>query len=101
MAEQDLDSVEQKSLEEIFQNLSNFKSKQDFWSVFRDICTLAELKAIAERWEVAKALHQGMSYREVSKKLGVSTTTVTRVAHWMEHGRGGYSLLLQRQKVKS
>jgi uncharacterized protein YerC len=37
-----------------------------------------------------------MPYHEVSKKTGASTTTVTRVAHWLRHGEGGYRLLLDR-----
>jgi len=37
-------------------------------------------------------------YREISDKTGSSTATVTRVAHWLHHGMGGYDLVLDRMK---
>ena len=63
---------------------------------FRDLCTLAELEAMAHRWQVAKLVDQGLPYHEVSRKTGASTTTVTRVAHWLRHGEDGYRLALDR-----
>lgn len=56
----------------------------------RDIATLSELQALSERLEVARLLGQGMSYRDIAKATGASTTTVTRVAHFLENGEGGY-----------
>jgi TrpR-related protein YerC/YecD len=63
---------------------------------FRDLCTLAELEAMAHRWQVAKLVDQGLPYHEVSRRTGASTTTVTRVAHWLRHGEDGYRLALDR-----
>lgn len=37
-------------------------------------------------------------YREISKKTGSSTATVTRVAYWLHHGMGGYDLVLDHMK---
>ena len=36
------------------------------------------------------ALDEGLPYQEVARAVGASTTTVTRVAHWLRHGEGGY-----------
>ena len=63
---------------------------------FRDLCTLSELEAMAHRWEVARLLEQGLPYLEIAERTGASTTTVTRVAHWLRHGEGGYRLALDR-----
>ena len=41
---------------------------------------------------------EGRSLREISKKVGSSTATITRVAHWLHHGKGGYKLMLERLK---
>jgi|WetSurSiteA1Bulk_404760.scaffolds.fasta_scaffold161581_1 TrpR-related protein YerC/YecD len=60
----------------------------------RDICTLKELQDMSDRIEAASLLKQGLPYREIAKKTGVSTTTITRIAHWMHHGMGGYDLVL-------
>jgi TrpR-related protein YerC/YecD len=65
---------------------------------FRDLCTLAELEAMAHRWQVAKLVDEGLPYHEVSRRTGASTTTVTRVAHWLRHGEGGYRLALERSR---
>jgi TrpR-related protein YerC/YecD len=65
---------------------------------FRDLCTLSELEAMGHRWQVAKLLDRGLPYQEVAKEAHASTTTVTRVAHWLRHGEGGYRLAIDRQK---
>jgi TrpR-related protein YerC/YecD len=67
---------------------------------FRDLCTLAELEAMAHRWHAARLVSEGHPYHEVSKRTGASTTTVTRVAHWLKHGEDGYQLVLERQAAK-
>ena len=56
----------------------------------------SELEAMAHRWEVARLLEQGLPYLEIAERTGASTTTVTRVAHWLRHGEGGYRLALDR-----
>ncbi len=66
--------------------------------LLRDIGTLSELQAWSERLEVAKLIAQGMSYREVAKKTGASTTTVTRVAKFIENGPGGYRKFLNAHR---
>jgi TrpR-related protein YerC/YecD len=63
---------------------------------FRDLCTLAELEALAHRWQAARLLDEGLPYHEVARRTRASTTTVTRVAHWLRHGEGGYRLALDR-----
>ena len=67
---------------------------------FRDLCTLAELEAMAHRWHAARLVSEGRPYHEVSKATGASTTTVTRVAHWLRHGEDGYRLVLERRAKK-
>jgi len=63
---------------------------------FRDLCTLSELRAMTERWQVVRLLEEGHSYRTISEQTGVSTATVTRVAHWLRQGEGGYRTALDR-----
>jgi len=62
----------------------------------RDLCTIAELEAMGHRWAVAQLVDRGLPYLEISQRTGASTTTVTRVAHWLRHGEGGYRLALDR-----
>lgn len=64
-------------------------------NLLRDITTLSELKTISERLEIARLLGRGMSYRQVSSMTGASTTTIARVAHFLENGEGGYRDVLK------
>jgi TrpR-related protein YerC/YecD len=51
---------------------------------------------MAHRWQVVRLLERGLPYLEIAERTGASTTTVTRVAHWLRHGEGGYRLALDR-----
>lgn len=65
-----------------------------------DLCTPAELRALSERWYVAKLLDKGgLSYREINAQTGVSTTTIGRVARFLnDEPHQGYRTILDRQK---
>ncbi len=76
--------------------LVSVKDESDMLNFLRDLCTAEELVELADRWEVAKLIAQGIPYRDIAEKTGVSTTTITRVAHWIKHGEGGYKKVLER-----
>lgn len=83
---------------ELFKAISKLKSADECRKFFRDLCTLSELESMIERFQTAKLIQQNTSYRKISKLTGASTTTVTRVAHWVHHGQGGYKLALGKTK---
>ena len=62
----------------------------------RDLCTLHELETLIHRWQCARLLDAGTPYARVAAEVGASTATVTRVAHWLRHGEGGYRAVLDR-----
>ncbi len=74
------------------------KTEEEMANFLRDIGTLSELQAWSERFEVAKLLAQGVTYREIAKRTGASTTTVTRVAKFLENGEGGYRKVLNAHR---
>ena len=63
---------------------------------FRDLCTLRELEEMSQRWEIVRLLAEGLPYREIAERTNSSTATVTRINQWLQHGEGGYRLLLER-----
>ena len=87
-----------KETRELFEAIAALKNEKECKAFFRDLCTLAELKAMSERWQVAKQIKKGIPYREICKKTGSSTATITRVAHWLHHGMGGYQFMLRRTR---
>ena len=90
-----------KDLRELCDALLTLESRAELERFLRDLCTLAELEALAHRWAVARLVDQGLPYLEIAQKTGASTTTVTRVAHWLRHGEGGYRLALDRTATKT
>ena len=62
----------------------------------RDICTSNELDAMGQRLQVARLVDDAVPYQEISRRTGASTATVTRVAHWLRYGEGGYGAVLKR-----
>ncbi len=88
--------TESKDLQELFKAISGLKTKEETKQFFTDLCTPAELSAMADRWKAARMLIEGLSYREIYEKSGVSTATVTRVARCLTLGAGGYRLVLNR-----
>ena len=65
-----------------------------------DLCTPAEVRALSERWHVARLLDEGArSYRDISEETGVSTATIVRVARFLREERHrGYRLVIDRLK---
>ena len=75
----------------LFEAVAGLKDTAACAAFFADLCTPAELEALAGRWKVARLLDQGLPYREISEKTGISTATVTRVARCLTYGKdGGY-----------
>ncbi|NCO04728.1 MAG: DNA-binding transcriptional regulator [Candidatus Magasanikbacteria bacterium] len=70
------------------------ESQKDMENFLRDVATLEELDALSSRWEVAQMIDKGIAYRTIAEKTGVSTATITRIAHWLRHGEGGYQATL-------
>jgi TrpR-related protein YerC/YecD len=75
------------------------RSVEECRSFFRDLCTPAELQAMADRWAVVELLERGLPYREIHRQTGVSVTTVGRVARYLTSGSGGYRAVTERLKL--
>src|SRR6202163_754855 len=76
------------------------RSVEECRAFFRDLCTPAELQAMADRWAVVEHLQRQLPYREVQRLTGVSVTTIGRVARYLAAGNGGYTLAAQRASVQ-
>lgn len=87
----------------LYRVLCQLDSPKGFEAFFRDLCTPAERKAMAERWEVAQWLHRGsFSYREIHARTGASLVTIARVARFLkDESHGGYQSVLDPSKTLS
>jgi TrpR-related protein YerC/YecD len=88
-------------LDDVADALLALRTQEEAKRFLRDLCTLTELEALAHRWQIARLLDKGeLSYVEIADRVGGSTATVTRVAHWLRHGAGGYRLALGRAAAR-
>lgn len=76
--------------------LAGIASPGEAAHMLADLCTPGEVAALEERWRVAQLLDRGLTYREVAREAGASTTTVVRVARCVKAGAGGYRAALDR-----
>jgi TrpR-related protein YerC/YecD len=72
------------------QALAALRTPEQIVALLRDLCTPAELEAMSDRWQVVPHLLDGLPYRDIHERTGVSVTTVGRVARALAHGAGGY-----------
>jgi len=85
---------------DLFNAILKIKTVKEAEQFFRDLLTLQEIDEISRRWQAVLLLDNGLSYREIAKITGHSTTTIARIAHWLNFGEGGYRLMLKRVKNK-
>ena len=78
--------------------LRTLRTEGEMTAFLRDLCTRAELEALAHRWQTARLVDEGIPYLEIAERVPTSTATVTRVAQWVRHGAGGYRIALERVK---
>src|SRR6218665_956278 len=81
--------------------LAALSRPEDVQAFLEDLCTPAELEAMADRWRVVPLLLKGVPYREIHDLTQVSVTTIGRVARTLERGTGGYAVAMRRQAGRS
>ena len=79
------------SLKALAKALAALQRSEDVRAFLEDLCTPAELEAMADRWRVVPLLLEGVPYREIHDRTLVSVTTIGRVARTLERGAGGYA----------
>lgn len=70
------------------------KNREDAYRFFEDICTIAEVKSMAQRLEVAVLLRERVTYQEIARQTGASSATISRVNRALLYGADGYSRVL-------
>ncbi len=84
----------------LFQAVLSLEDLEECYRFFEDICTVSELKAISQRFEVAWMLREGMTYTAIANKTGASTATISRVNRSLQFGADGYKVVFDRLKEK-
>ena len=78
-------------------SLSNIEECMAF---FDDLCTVTELMALEQRYQVAACLNEGMIYNDILAETGASSATISRVNRSLQYGKGGYNIVFEKLKEK-
>jgi TrpR-related protein YerC/YecD len=89
----DLDNKKTESLIEAVLALRNKGEAKKF---LRDLLTEEEILEFGNRWQTAQMLSQNISYSTIRDKTGLSPRTIARISKWLNNGKGGYKLMINR-----
>ena len=87
--------------DKLFEAILLLKDLNECYAFFEDIGTISEIKALAQRLEVAKMLRTGSTYTDICEKTGASTATISRVNRALNYGADGYKMILDRLDEKN
>lgn len=85
----------------LYESIVQLKSVEECCAFFDDLCTVGELRAMEQRYDVARLLDQGLVYTEILEKTGASSATISRVNRIFSFGTGGMHRMIQRQKEET
>lgn len=80
----------------LFRAVLTLENEQECAAFFEDLCTVQELKAMAQRFQVAAMLEEKQVYNRIVEKTGASTATISRVNRALNYGTDGYRTVLKR-----
>ena len=80
----------------LYEAILSLQSVEECLSFFEDLCTMSELSAMEQRFQVARALKDGKIYNEILAETGASSATISRVNRSLQYGAGGYDLVFSR-----
>ena len=84
------------SLGTLFRAILLLKTEEECRAFFDDLCTITELQDMAQRLKTARLLAEGKNYQEISREVGISSTTISRVSKCLNYGAGGYEIVIAR-----
>ncbi|MDW7675592.1 MAG: YerC/YecD family TrpR-related protein [Bacillota bacterium] len=87
---------EDQFIDKLFEAILLLETEEECYRFFEDIATIAEIKALAQRLEVAKMLEKNCTYTSIAETTGASTATISRVKRCLNYGADGYKLVLRK-----
>ena len=86
--------------EKLYEAILSLRDLDECMRFFDDLCTVTELMAMEQRYQVASCLNDGMIYNDILAETGASSATISRVNRSLQYGRGGYAIVFDRMKEK-
>lgn len=92
--------MKSEEVDRLFEALLSLRDEEECYRFFDDLCTFSEIRAMAQRLQVAQMLKQGKTFVQIAEQTGVSSATITRVNKCVGYGSDGYKLVLERMEKK-
>ena len=86
-------------IDHLFRAILSLQNIDECYEFFEDVCTVKELQDLAQRFQIAVLLDQGLNYQSIVKEVDTSSTTISRVNNCLNYGTGGYRDALDRMKA--
>ena len=84
----------------LYQAILTLKTEEEVYNFFQDLCTITELRAMEQRFDVAVYLHEGMIYNVILERTGASSATISRVNRSLAFGHGGYQAFFDHREAE-
>lgn len=94
------DKLNNEQMKALMTAISNIESEADCYAFFEDLCTVSELKSMAQRYEVARMLKDGSQYADIVARTGASSATISRVNRALLYGADGYKKAIEKMDKK-
>ena len=82
----------------MYEAILSLQSVEECMHFFDDLCSVSELMAMEQRFQVASCLDDGMIYNDILAETGASSATISRVNRSLQYGSGGYQVVFDRLK---
>lgn len=82
----------------LFEAILTLENLEECYRLFEDVCTINEIKSIAQRFQVAKMLKDRRTYIDIADTTGASTATISRVNRALNYGNDGYKIVFERMR---
>lgn len=83
---------------DVYEAILTAKTLDECLNLFDDLLSVSELRAMEQRYQVAKMLEEGMVYSAILEKTGASSATISRVNRNLQSTGDGYRLAFSRMK---
>ena len=88
--------IKEKRCEDMYRAILSLETLDECKQFFDDLCSITELQAMEQRFQVAALLAEGMSYNEILERTGASSATISRVNRSLQYGADGYAVVFER-----
>lgn len=85
---------------DMYKAILQLKTEEECMKFFDDLCTVTELQAMEQRYQVAVLLERGLIYNDILEQTGASSATISRVNRSLQYGGGGYAIVFERMTAQ-